>query len=103
MQRNQPDEITMVADTLRSKWQRPGVVVVSPQGSGAVRPHVRGGEARHCGQTLTVGCGHGTAARVSGNSCRKKELGDQAVISRRCLEVHTILMNLKRDFPFQLG
>ena len=98
---DEPGEVAVVVEVLPAERQRASVVRIAPQRDRAVRPGVGRGEARHRPHALAVGLRDVETERLAIEGGQQEELGDQAVVRDRSLEVDAVRVDLPRDLVAQ--
>ena len=91
----------MVVQVLAAERQRACVVGVAPERDRAVRPGVGHREARHRLHALAVRLRDVEAERLAVEGGEQEQLGDQAVVGDRGLEVDAVRVDLARDLIAQ--
>ncbi len=91
----------MVVERLAAERQRSRVVRVAPIGRAAVLPRVGRREGGHRDQALAIGRGHVECERPAVERRQQEELGDQAVVGDRRLEVDAVREDLARKLVAQ--
>ena len=94
---DEPGEIAVVVQALAAERQRACVVGVAPERDRAVRPAVGSREARHRLHARAVRLRDVESERLAVERGQQEELGDQAVVGDRGLEVDTVRVDLARD------